>query len=271
GAEVCVISKMPPGAPNCTTRAWGGFTYSTDETADELFAQIVETGGFLSNQKLVQVLVEEVPRALAAMAELGIEMDEPMLSAPEMPGIVRWSYRGKDSGQTMTDLARGAAEDLGARFLCETVATRVLTDEGRVAGVAAVDLKEMKPVAFQAKSVVIATGGGARLWPRTDNPEGTTGDGMVLAYCAGAELVDLECVSFGFPKQRLSEVFDAPEVPCDPLLDLGHAHYFLGGVKIGPSGETTLPGLYAAGEVSGGLFGAARLGGSALADVVIFG
>jgi succinate dehydrogenase/fumarate reductase flavoprotein subunit len=271
GAQVCVISKMAPRASNCTTRAWGGFTYCTDDTADELFAQVVETGGFLNNQELVEVFVQEVPHALATLAELGVEMDEPMLTSPAMPGMIRWSYRGKDAGLGMTEALRDGAEEMGAKFLHDHAATRVLKDEERVAGVAAADLKTMETVAFQARSVVIATGGGACAYPRTDNPPGATGDGIVLAYEAGAELADLECVSFQFPKQRVGEVFDAPEVPYEPILGLGHAHYFLGGIKIGESGQTTLPGLYAAGEATGGLFGAARLGGSALADPVIFG
>ncbi len=271
GAEVCVISKMPPRASNCTTRAFGDLTYSTDDTAEELFSQVVETGGFLNNQELVEVFAQEVPRALETLAELGVEFDEPKQGAPEMPGTVRWSYRGKDAGLGMTETVHAAAEDLGARFFYEQMATRVLTDSERAIGLTTINLKEQELVVWQAKSLVIATGGGARAYPRTDNPPGATGDGMLLAYEAGAELVDLECISFGFPQERLDDLLRLSEAPHEPFLKLGHAHYFLGGIKIGASGETTLPGLYAAGEVAGGVFGAARLGGSALADTVVFG
>ncbi len=271
GADVCVISKMPNRAPNCTTRAFGDLTYSTDETTDELFSQVVETGGFLNDQQLVEAFVADVPSALARLRQVGIEFDEPRQTSPEMPGTVHWSYRGKDAGLTMTEALREGAEELGARFFYDQMATRVLTDGERAVGLATINLREQALAAWQAKSIVIASGGGARAYPRTDNPPGATGDGIVLAYEAGAELVDLECVSFQFPKQRVAEVFAAPEVPYEPLLGLGHAHYFLGGIRIGESGETTLPGLYAAGEVTGGLFGAARLGGSALADTVVFG
>ena len=45
GADVRVISKMPPGAPNCAARAGGNTMYSTDETAPELVAQIVDAAG----------------------------------------------------------------------------------------------------------------------------------------------------------------------------------------------------------------------------------
>ena len=49
------------------------------------------------------------------------------------------------------------------------------------------------------------------------------------------------------------------------------AHHIMGGLKITPSGESTLPGLYACGEVAGGVHGANRLGGNALADTQVFG
>jgi len=49
------------------------------------------------------------------------------------------------------------------------------------------------------------------------------------------------------------------------------AHFFMGGVKIGPSGETLIPGLFAAGEVTSGVHGANRMGGNALAECLVFG
>ena len=271
GADVWVISKMPRGAPNCTTRAHGDFTYSTDETAGELFAQVVETGGFLNDQRLVEALVEDIPAALARLREVGVEFDEHRQAAPHMPGTVRWSYRGKDAGHGLTEALGRAAMQAGARGAWSQVATGILTEGGRAVGLATLDLDAMRPVVWEANSVVIATGGGAGAYPRHDNPPGAVGDGVVMAYEAGAQLVDIECVSFGFPEQRLPEVFEAPEAPHEPLLALGHAHYFLGGIRIGERGETTLPGLYAAGEATGGVFGAGRLGGSALADTVAFG
>jgi succinate dehydrogenase/fumarate reductase flavoprotein subunit len=122
-----------------------------------------------------------------------------------------------------------------------------------------------------AKAVVLATGGGSCLYGRTDNPPGTTGDGIALAYNAGAELVDMECISFQFPEGRLEDLFSSPQAPSEELLGIGAAHYFLGGVKIDERARTSLEGLYAAGETAGGLFGAARLGGSALTDAIVFG
>jgi len=57
----------------------------------------------------------------------------------------------------------------------------------------------------------------------------------------------------------------------EPMEVAPTAHHIMGGLRISPHGETTLPGLYACGEVTGGVHGANRLGGNALADTQVFG
>jgi succinate dehydrogenase/fumarate reductase flavoprotein subunit len=67
-----------------------------------------------------------------------------------------------------------------------------------------------------------------------------------------------------FPKKRFS--FKQNPFGISPL-----AHFFMGGIKVKPTGETGIPGLYAAGEVAGGLHGSNRMGGTALAECLVFG
>lgn len=270
-ARVCAISKMPPRASSCTTRAYGDITWATDDTIEELFAQVVTAGGFLGNQRLIRVFCDHVSTRLADLRVLGVELDEPKPAGPNMPGVVRWAYRGTDAGQALIDRIHAAAAPSGITFRFECPATRVLIDEGRVVGVAAIDLIHRVPTIFLAPSVVIATGGAAGIFARTDNPAGTTGDGIAMAWEAGAELIDFELISFGYPGSRLTDILERGTELEEELLGLGHAHYFLGGVRINEHGATTVPGLFAAGEVTGGLFGAGRLGGSALADCLVFG
>ena len=69
----------------------------------------------------------------------------------------------------------------------------------------------------------------------------------------------------------LEELLRSDGKPPESMLDKGLAHYFMGGVKIDENCKTSVEGLFAAGEVTGGLFGAARLGGSAMADIIVFG
>jgi len=126
-----------------------------------------------------------------------------------------------------------------------------------------------------AGATVLATGGGAAAYARNDNAPGTTGDGFALAYRAGAELLNMECVAFWYPNERLQEMLAHPEAAADlspaEVNDAGRCHYFMGGVRIDETTASSLPGLYAAGEVTGGLFGAARLGGAAIGEAVVFG
>lgn len=166
---------------------------------------------------------------------------------------------------------RRRAEEMGVRFRDETVVAQILRNDSGVTGALAVCTADGTPVAIGAKAVVIATGGGACLYRRHDNPPGTTGDGLALAYEVGAELVDMEFVSFQLPEDRTPDLFAAPEVPMEPPPAYGAAHYFLGGLVIDECCRTTVPGLFAAGEATGGLFGAGRLGGAALADILVFG
>lgn len=272
GARVTVVSKMGPDDPNCTVAAWGGMTYCPEECRDELFRQIVETGGFLSNQRLVEVFVQDTPVRMRELSELGVTLD--VLKGADQAGclgMAKLRGQGRTTGFTLTRPLRAAAAALGVEFLDQTMVLSLVKRGPRVAGAVALRLTDGAVLGLAAKAVIVASGGGACLYGRTDNPAGTTADGMALAYHAGAELVDLECVSFLFPEARLAELFAVEDPPAAGLLDVGGAHYFLGGIRIDERCRTTVPGLFAAGEVTGGLFGAARLGGTAMADTIVFG
>ena len=268
GAKVYVISKMPHHAPSPTTRAWGGMTWSTEQTADELIRQVVHTGGFLSDQRRVRQFADAVPATLNKLRIEGCDFDDPQPAGEGMPGIVRWSYRGVDSGEEAIQRLIDASS---AQCMWLFAATEVLVQDGAVCGLAAIGLKAREAVIFRCPCVILASGGGAAAFQRTDNPPGATGDGIAMAWEAGAELVDLELISFGYPEARVQDVLERGEELREELLGLGYGHYFLGGVRVDERCETNVRGLYAAGEVTGGLFGAARLGGAALADCFVFG
>jgi succinate dehydrogenase / fumarate reductase flavoprotein subunit len=78
----------------------------------------------------------------------------------------------------------------------ECTVTRLFRDGDRIAGAFAYWRESGRFVVFKAKSVVIATGGIGKAWKITSNSWECTGDGMGLAYDAGAELMDMECVQF---------------------------------------------------------------------------
>jgi fumarate reductase flavoprotein subunit len=78
----------------------------------------------------------------------------------------------------------------------EWFVTRLLVDDGRVQGVVAMDLKSGKIEAIVAKAVIVCTGGCGRVFPFTTNASIKTGDGMALAYRAGAPLKDMEFIQY---------------------------------------------------------------------------
>ncbi|NPV48101.1 MAG: FAD-binding protein [Armatimonadetes bacterium] len=272
GAEVLVVSKMAAEARNCTAVAWGGVTYALPEHSEELFRQVVVTGGFLNNQRLVEVLARETPGRVAELGDLGVGIEVlGDAGAENRLGTARIVGGSGPRGFSLLRPLRRRALEMGVRFCDETMVARILRDDSCVTGVLAVRTADGAPLAITAKAIIIATGGGACLYRRHDNPPGTTGDGIALAYEAGAELVDMEFVSFQLPEDRTADLFSAPDGPPDTPPSYGAAHYFLGGIVIDEHCRTTVPGLFAAGEAAGGLFGAGRLGGAALADVLVFG
>jgi fumarate reductase flavoprotein subunit len=78
----------------------------------------------------------------------------------------------------------------------EWFVTRLLVDEGRVQGVVAIDLKSGKVEAITARSVILCTGGCGKIFPFTTNASIKSGDGMALAYRAGAPLKDMEFIQY---------------------------------------------------------------------------
>jgi succinate dehydrogenase/fumarate reductase flavoprotein subunit len=83
----------------------------------------------------------------------------------------------------------------GVEFLEGILITRLLKDRGSVVGAMGID-NQGGAVAFAAPAVVLATGGLGQVYSRTDNTGGSTGDGYVLAFDAGAVLQDMEFVQF---------------------------------------------------------------------------
>jgi succinate dehydrogenase / fumarate reductase flavoprotein subunit len=85
---------------------------------------------------------------------------------------------------------------MGFHVYMECAVTRLLKDGDRICGAVAYWREQGRFVVFRAKSVVLATGGIGKAWRITSNSWEYTGDGMALAYDAGAELLDMEFVQF---------------------------------------------------------------------------
>jgi len=163
----------------------------------------------------------------------------------------------------------------------------LITSKDGACGAVALRRRDSAVEAHAAKCVVLATGGGGamfggdmRVW-QSSAPAECTGEGYAMALDAGAELVDME-----FIQTVMQPV--ATDAEGDGLLgDLvvrarrerlqvtleqaPAAHHFLGGIRVNPDGSTTVPGLYACGDVTGGLYGAGRPEAMALPACMVWG
>jgi succinate dehydrogenase/fumarate reductase flavoprotein subunit len=252
-------------------------TYVDRGSEDETFKSTVEEGGYLNNQKLVESFVNGAQLEIPSLTDIGVKLEVreyPWGRGLNRPSKQYLTVSGKQPhGISIIEALRETAEGLGVKILYNSVVTRLLTNGGSVVGATILNLENGRLQVFRSKAVVLATGGGARIFGRTDNPRGTTGDGYALAYRVGAELVDMELMEFMIPNSDLEKIFspDLSREESEKILSHGGCHYFLGGVKVDEDLGSSIGGLYAAGEVAGGLFGASRLWGSALADAITLG
>jgi succinate dehydrogenase/fumarate reductase flavoprotein subunit len=284
GAEVTIICKKETAKSGCTPYAVTNITKSTSESEQELFRQMVEVGGYLNDQELLEVFVREVARVVPGLSQYGVPLavadgthyhlvNYPHGPQKHLPGIYNVQPGpGRPLSFNLTLPLREAAEKMGIRILDKVLATRILVSEDSVAGVTALDLEGGRLMTISSKAVVLATGGGSRIFERTDNPVDLTGEGFSLAFHAGADLINMELILIN-PLKMSDDVLDMIRSgqPSDKVMAMGRAHYNLGGVKTDSRGESTVRNLFAAGEVADGLLGAGRLGGTALADAIVFG
>jgi succinate dehydrogenase / fumarate reductase flavoprotein subunit len=108
----------------------------------------------------------------------------------------RLCHVGDRTGLEMIRTLQDRGVQMGFDVYMECAITRLLKDGDRVAGAFGYWRENGRFVVFKAKSVVIATGGIGKAWPITSNSWESTGDGLALAYDAGAELLDMEFVQF---------------------------------------------------------------------------
>jgi succinate dehydrogenase/fumarate reductase flavoprotein subunit len=164
------------------------------DTKDTFLEDIVEEGRYVNNQKLVEVLVENAPRVVKEVADWGMKV----------MGLARAAGHKYPRGilSTGVEVMRGLrnkVRQFGDRvsLIEDIMVTDLIKDDaGYVSGATALDLRTGEPVLFVCKAVILATGGGLRIYPWTSGPEELTGDGQAMAYRAGARFTDMEFVQF---------------------------------------------------------------------------
>jgi succinate dehydrogenase / fumarate reductase, flavoprotein subunit len=367
GASVGVVCKSLLGKAH-TVMAEGGIAaaMANVDAADNWkthFRDTMRGGKLLNNWRMAQLHAQESPDRVRELEQWGALFDRTesgdiLQRAFGGHTFKRLCHVGDRTGLEMIRTLQDRGVQQGIDVYMECTVTRLLTDNGRVAGAFAYWRENGRFIVFKAKSIVLATGGIGKAWRVTSNSWEYTGDGMALAYEAGAELMDMEFVQFhptgmvwppgvqgilvteavrgegGILRnkvgERFMEKYDSKRMELSTrdvvarsiytevkegrgtehggaYLDISHkpaeyvkkklpsmyhqfkeladvditkgpmevgptCHYMMGGIRVdAETAESTVPGLFAAGEAAAGLHGSNRLGGNSLSDLLVFG
>jgi succinate dehydrogenase / fumarate reductase flavoprotein subunit len=367
GASVGVVCKSLLGKAH-TVMAEGGIAaaMANVDPADNWkvhFRDTMRGGKFLNNWRMAQLHAQEAPDRVRELEQWGALFDrtekgEILQRAFGGHTFKRLCHVGDRTGLELIRTLQDRGVQQGVDCYMECTVTRLLMENGRFAGALAYWRENGRFIVFKAKAVVIATGGIGKAWTVTSNSWEYTGDGMALAYEAGAELMDMEFVQFhptgmvwppgvqgilvteavrgegGILRnklgQRFMEKYDPKRMELSTrdvvaraiytevregrgtehggaYLDISHkpaeyvkkklpsmyhqfkeladvditkepmevgptCHYMMGGIRVeAETGQSSMPGIFAAGEAAAGLHGANRLGGNSLSDLLVFG
>ncbi len=200
--SVAVVSKVYPMRSH-TVSAEGGAAgvIAEDDTLDEHAYDTISGGDWLSDQDCVEIFVNEVPKELLRLENWGCpwsRRDDGKVAVRPFGGMKKmrtWFAADKTGFHMLHTLFQTSLRYPVTRY-DETFVTKLIVEDGRVCGVVAIELKSGKVRLITCKAVIICTGGCGRVFPYTTNANICTGDGMALAYEAGAPLKDMEMVQY---------------------------------------------------------------------------
>jgi L-aspartate oxidase len=355
--SVLVITK---GSINdCNTRyAQGGIAAAVGkEDSPQLHLEdTLRAGCSLSDEEAVRILATEAPARIADLVQYRVPFDtldgEIALTMEAAHSVPRVLHAGGDAtGEYIETTLSRQVRAAGIMVLEDFLATEILREKGRTAGIRVLECRTGSFEEFGCRYLILATGGAGQLFKYNTNSDIATGDGITLAYEAGAEITDMEFFQFhptalrmpGVPPFLISEAVrgeggvlrNAEGVPfmtdyhprgdlaprdvvaraivnemnrtgsdrvyldvtglpehlvttrfphiygfcLDRGLDITRqqipvapaAHYMIGGVRTNIWGETSLPGLFATGEVAcTGVHGANRLASNSLLEAIVY-
>src|ERR671910_3808710 len=201
--NVAVVSKVYPMRSH-TVSAEGGAAavIKPDDSLDEHARDTISGGDWLCDQDAVEAFVTEAPEEMLRLEHWGCpwsrEPDGHVAVRPfgGMKQMRTWFAADKTGFHLLHTLFQTSLQYERIVRYDEWFVTTLLVDEGRVCGVVAIELMSGRIEAITAKAVILATGGCGRVFPFTTNANIKTGDGMALAYRAGAALKDMEFVQY---------------------------------------------------------------------------
>lgn len=201
-AGVAVLSKIYPTRSH-SGAAQGGFNSVMGE-GDSVEAHIFDTvkgSDYLGDQDAIEVLCSEGPEVILELERMGVPwtrdsaggIAQRPLGGASFP---RACFAADFSGHVVLHTLYERALQKGIKIYPEQSLVELLVEDGRVAGALVYDLARAELEVIRSKVVILATGGYGRAFAKTTNAHSSTGDGMAIAYRAGATLSDMEFVQF---------------------------------------------------------------------------
>jgi L-aspartate oxidase len=359
GARVTVLTKDRTGESN-TEYAQGGIAVvlSDDDRAELHEEDTLYAGDGLCDEEAVRTLVTDGTTYIQQLIDWGTEFDREggklvfTKEAAHSRRRILHAHGDSTGKEVVRALVAKARQEKNIVLMPFAATESLIVNDGICCGVTFLDPVLRASRELRAKAVILASGGAGQLYLHTTNPSVATGDGMAMAYFAGAEIADIEFVQFhptvlnlenaprfllteamrgeggllknqagerfmgryhellelaprdvvsrsvvaemkrtgtrtvyldmtAFKESFLAERFPNIYKTClnyglniaKDLLPISPAvHYFMGGVRTDLDGRTTVPGLYAAGEVAcTGVHGANRLASNSLLEGLVFG
>jgi fumarate reductase flavoprotein subunit len=201
--SVGVISKVYPMRSH-TVSAEGGAAavISPTDSLDDHAYDTISGSDWLADQDAVEVLVEDAPKEMLQLEHWGCPWSrEPdgHISVRPFGGMKlerTWFAADKTGFHLLHTLFQTSLKfDTITRY-DEWFVTSLIFEDDRCQGVTAIEIRSGDMHSIGAKSVIVCTGGGGRVYPFTTNGNIKTGDGMALAYRAGVALKDMEFVQY---------------------------------------------------------------------------
>jgi len=189
---------------DCNTKyAQGGIAVAMDkDDSPELhFKDTVAAGDGLCDAEAVRILTDEAADCIADLIKFGVPFDtldgEVTLTREAAHSVPRVMHAGGDAtGEHIEVTLSRQVRSTPINVLENCLAGEILAQNGRVLGVRALDCRTGSVEEYHCQFLILATGGAGKLFKYTTNSDVVTGDGIALAFEAGAEISDMEFFQF---------------------------------------------------------------------------
>ncbi len=205
GSSVTVLSKSLLGKAH-TVMAEGGIAAALanvdpKDSWEVHFADTMEEGVYISNFRMAEILSKEAPERVRELEEYGALFDRTPEGTIMQRAFGAHTYRrlchvGDRTGLEIIRTLEDQILHRDIKFFDEFYVTKLLKDGERVVGAIGIKLNTGDIHVFSSKAVIVSTGGCGRIYKVTSNSWESTGDGLGLAFEAGAELMDMEMIQF---------------------------------------------------------------------------